>query len=172
LATKKEEHFCEWRDLALALQIKLAELEVKFAAVLARVGELEHQRALAMKQIVGPKSERMPTPDDEAKKREGTKPRGGYTNPKKRKENAEALALLPTTIEPHPIADSDRRCPHCGDDVTPIGQGDTSFEYEWLPGRLVRKIHVVEVGRCACKRPQVRLEQPRARRRGDPRAAS
>ena len=165
-AKKKKEHFCEWRDLALGLQAKLGELEAKFGAVLSRVGELEHQRALAMKQIVGPKSERMPTPDDEAKKREGNKPRGGYTNPKKRKENAEALALLPTTIEPHPIADSERRCPHCGDDVKPIGQGDTSVEYEWLPGRLVRKIHVVEVGRCACKLHYARGPSPRRVREG------
>lgn len=163
----KEKHDCEWRKLALELQTKLTEQEAKLATVLSRVGELEHKNALAMKQVVGPKSERMPTPDDEAKKREGDKPvRGGYTNPKKRKENAEALASLPTTIEPHPIAEADRRCPHCGDEVKPIGQGDTSVEYEWIPGRLVRRIHVVEVGRCPCKSHYARGPSPRRVREG------
>ena len=166
MASKKE-HRCEWRDLALELQKQLADQQAKLTAVLSRVSDLEHKHALAMKQIVGPKSERMPTPDDEAKKREGEKPsRGGYTNPKKRKENAEALALLPTTIVPHPIADADRRCPHCGDDVKPIAKGDTSVEYEWLPGRLVRRVHMVEVGRCPCKMHYARGPSPRRVREG------
>jgi transposase len=166
LASKKP-HDCEWRDLALELQTKLAELEAKLTTVLARMGELEHQNALAMKQIVGPKSERMPTPDDEAKKREGeSRKRGGYTNPKKRKANAEALASLPTTVEPHPIAKADRRCPHCGNEVKPIGEGDKSVEYEWVPGRLVRRIHVVEVGRCPCKMHYARGPSPRRVREG------
>ena len=79
--------------------------------MLERLNALEHKMALATKQIVGPKSERMPTPEEEAKKREGKKGRrGGYTNPKKRKENAEALASLPTTIVPHPVPDDERRC--------------------------------------------------------------
>jgi hypothetical protein len=37
--------------------------------------------ALANKQIIGPNSERMPTPEQEAKKREGKKvERGGYAS--------------------------------------------------------------------------------------------
>ena len=166
MASKKQ-HNCEWRDLALELQTKLTEQDAKLAALLSRVGEIEHQNALALKQIVGPKRERMPTPDDEAKKREGDKPvRGGYTNPKKRKKNAEALAALPTTIEPHPIADADRRCPHCGDDVKPINMGDSSVEYDWVPGRLVRRVHFVEVGRCPCKMHYARGPSPRRVREG------
>src|SRR5450432_500796 len=159
VARAKEEHHCEWRELATELQTKLE-------AVLSRVSELEHQHALAMKQIVGPKRERMPTPEEEAKKLEGNKSRGGYTNPEKRKKNAEAFAALPTTIVPHAIADEERRCPHCGDEVKPIGEGDTSVEYEWLPGRLVRRIHVVETGRCPCKMHYARGPAPHRVREG------
>lgn len=163
----RKSHDCEWRVLARKLQSQLAEQEAKLATVLSRVGELEHQHALSMKQIVGPKSERMPTPDDEARRRDGQKPvRGGYANPKKRKENAEALASLPTTVEPRPIADADRRCPQCGDNVRPIGKGDTSVEYEWTPGRLVRRLHVVETGRCPCKLHYARGSAPRRVREG------
>jgi hypothetical protein len=42
----------------------------------------------------------MPTPEQEARKREGHKPaRGGHTNPRMRRENAEALASV-TTMTP------------------------------------------------------------------------
>jgi len=126
-----------------------------------RASETSSIVSLTTKQVIGPKSERMPTPEEEAKKREGRSgPRGGYVNPRKRKENAEALAALPTTVVPHPIAESERRCPHCGEDVRPIGKGDTSVEYEWVPGHLERRVHVVDVGRCPCKQHYARGKAP------------
>jgi transposase len=140
---------------------QLATQTEQLKAVLARVDQMEHKLALATKQIIGPKSERMPTPEQEARKKEGHEPsRGGYTNPKKRKENAEALASIPTTIVPHPVPDEQRRCPHCGDEIKPIGSGDRSVEYEWIPGRLERRVHVVEVGRCPCKMHYARGPAP------------
>jgi transposase len=167
LAAKK--HECRWRDAVEMLEAELSEQKAKHAekdaqlsAVLERLNALEHKLALTTKQIIGPKSERMPTPDEEAKKRDGQKrPRGGYTNPKKRKENAEALASLPTTIVPHPIPEPERRCSHCGDEIKPIGVGDKSVEFEWIPGRLERRVHIVEVGRCPCKMHYARGPAPR-----------
>jgi transposase len=151
LATKQP-HRCRWRALAGKLEAKLAERDAQLSTLVERVNAIEHKLALAKKQIVGPKSERMPTPEEEAKKREGHKAaRGGYTNPKKRKENAEAMASLPTTIVRHPVPEAERRCPHCGEEIKPIGDGDQSVEYEWIPGRFERRLHVVEVGRCPCK---------------------
>ena len=93
-------------DSATRLEQKLSERYAQLAKLTERVNEIEHKLALANKQIVGPKTERMPTPEEEAKKREGHKPaRGEYTNPKKRKENAEAMASLPATFVPHPVPD-------------------------------------------------------------------
>lgn len=136
-------------------------------ALLTRVDTMEHKLALATKQIVGPKSERMPTPEEEAKKKEGHKPaRGGYTNPKKRKENAEALASIPATIIQHPVPQEERKCPHCGDEIKPIGSGETSTEFEWVPGRLERRVHVVEVGRCPCKLHYARGPAPKRVKEG------
>jgi len=167
----ENEHRCEWRERAERLEKLVAEIiattrealaekDRQIAILTARVQELEHKLALATKQIVGPKSERMPTPEEEAKKREGHRPRGGHVNPKKRKENAEAMASLPTTTVPHPIPDDERRCPQCGEEVEPIGEGDVSYEWEWIPGRFVRRKHVVEVGRCPCKQHYARGPAP------------
>ncbi len=168
------EHRCEWRGRvgqlekllgeALTgirdLKIALAEKDQQLATLTSRVHELEHKLALTEKKIVGPKSERMPTPEDEAKKRAGSASRGGNVNPKKRKENAEAMASLPTTTVEHPVPDGDRHCPHCGEEITPIGEGDISYEWEWIPGRFERRKHVVEVGRCRCKQHYARGPAP------------
>lgn len=165
MASKR--HDCQWRAQAGKLEQKLAEKDAKLTELTRRVNEIEHKLALATRQIVGPKSERMPTPEDEAKKKEGHKPaRGGYTNPKKRKENAEAMASLPATIVNHPVPESERRCPHCGDNIKPIGKGDKSVEYEWVPGRFERRIHVVETGRCPCKLHYARGPTPARVREG------
>jgi transposase len=154
-------HDCKWRGKAAKLEERLVEKDAQLASLTARVNEIEHKLALATRQIVGPKSERMPTPDEEAKKREGHRPaRGGYTNPKKRRENAEALGSLPTTVVNHPVPDAQRRCPSCGDEIRPIGTGERSIEYEWVPGRLERRVHVVEVGRCPCKQHYTRGPAP------------
>lgn len=143
------------------LRKELAEKDAQLAALTARVNEIEHKLGLAHRQIVGPRSERMPTPEQEAKEREGNAPkRGGHTNPKKRKENAEAMASLPTQIVNHPIPEAERVCPHCGEPIRLIADGDRSYEYEWIPGHLVRRMHIVEVGRCPCKLHYVRGPAP------------
>jgi transposase len=158
-ATKK--HECRWRAATKRLEAKLAEKDAVLAAVTARLDLIERKMALANKQLLGPKRERMPTPDEEAKKREPEKPRGGYVNPKKRRENAEALDALPTTVVQHPVVTEERRCTSCGEEIRPIGKGDRSVEYEWVPGRIERRVHVVEVGRCPCKQHYARGPAPR-----------
>jgi transposase len=172
LATTR--HDCRWRREADKLREEAADNRAQLTAqaeqlktLLARVDQMEHKLALATKQIVGPKSERMPTPEEEAKKKEGHKPaRGGYTNPCKRKENAEALASIPATIVEHPVPKDERTCPHCGDEIRPIKGGDRSTEFEWVPGRLERRVHVVEVGRCPCKLHYARGPAPQRVKEG------
>jgi hypothetical protein len=48
--------------MAAKLEEKLAERDAQLASLSARVHDIEHKMALANKQILGPKSERMPTP--------------------------------------------------------------------------------------------------------------
>jgi transposase len=163
-----EKHSCRWRSAAeeQAAQLRAKEVELQARQeevdrLASKVKELEHQLALATKQIVGPKSERMPTPEDELKKREEPeRSRGGYTNPDKRRANAEAKAAAPVRTIPHPVPDEERKCPHCGEDATPIGQGEPSVEWEWIPGHFERRLHVVEVARCRCKLHYVRGPAP------------
>ena len=159
MATRK--HDCRWREEAAKLK-KLAERDAQLAALSARVNDIEHKMALANKQIVGPKSERMPTPEQEAKKREGKTPSsGGYTNGTQRKENAEALASLPTTVVPHAVPDAERRCPHCGDEVKAIGDGeDARSSTNGCRVASSDGFTSSEVGRCPCKMHYARGPAP------------
>lgn len=162
------EHSCHWRRAtdrqAEQLRTQQAELEASEAErvrLAALVAELEHKLAQATRQLVGPKSERMPTPEDELKKREGQPPRrGGHTNPSKRKENAEKKAAMPGEVITHLVPEEERRCPHCGEEAKSIGQGEVSAEYEWVPGHFEKRLHVVEVLRCPCKQHYVRGPAP------------
>jgi transposase len=170
-----EKHACSWRRSAErraeqlraqeakleAQRVELVDKQVEVDLLAAKVSELERKLALATKQIVGPKSERMPTPDEEAKKREGpSAKRGGNINPAKRKENAAKKAALPAVVIPRPVADEDRRCPHCGEDAKPIGEGDVSVEWEWIPGYFQKRLYVVEAARCPCKQHYARGPAP------------
>lgn len=163
-----EKHSCRWRRAAekreeqlRAAQAELEASEAERARLAAQLLELEHKLAQATKQIVGPKSERLPTPDDEIKKRQGHKPaRGGHTNPSKRKKNAEKKAALPADVIPHMVPDDERRCPHCGEDAKPMGPGDVSVEYEWVAGYFRKRLHIVEAARCPCKQHYVRGPAP------------
>jgi transposase len=160
LASKKT-HDCEWRDRAAELESKLAERDGQFAALLKRVSEIEHTIAVTKRQTLGPKTERMPTPENEAKALSGEpKVRGGHTNPELRKKTAKAKADLPAVVVHHAIAESERRCATCGDDVRPMGAGDRSVEYEWVPGRIEKIVHVVETARCPCKSHYARGPAP------------
>ena len=163
-----EKHSCRWRrttekqaEQLRAQQAELAATEAERARLAALVADLEHKLALATKQIVGPKTERLPTPEEELKKREGHKPaRGGHTNPAMRAENAAKKAALPTDVIPHLVPDDERRCPHCGEEATQIGEGDVSVEYEWVTGHFRKRMHIVEAARCPCKQHYVRGPAP------------
>jgi transposase len=163
-----EKHSCRWRrttdkqaEQLRAQQAELEASEAERARLAALVADLEHKLALATKQIVGPKSERLPTPEEEAKKREGHTPaRGGHTNPAKRKKNAATKAALSPSVILHPVPDEERRCPHCGEDATQIGKGDVSVEYEWVAGYFRKRLHIVEAARCPCKQHYARGPAP------------
>ena len=87
-----DDHRCQWRDSFELLERKFVEREETFAKLVARVTELEQKAAVAERKAVGPKSERKPTPAEEARKKSGETPaRGGHVNPRKRRENAEVL---------------------------------------------------------------------------------
>jgi len=120
-----------------------------------RILELEAENAELKRMLFGHKSERMCTVDEELKKKRknsrADKARRRQAAKEKRRENAEAKKKLPEEEVVHQVPEQDQVCPHCGgtkfDD---LGEGEVSYEYEWVPGHFVRRKHVRKKKACRC----------------------
>ncbi|NOK20941.1 IS66 family transposase zinc-finger binding domain-containing protein [Corallococcus carmarthensis] len=73
---------------------------------------------------------------------------------KKRQERATRKAEeAPAREIRHAVPAEERHCPACGgEDLKPLGKGRTSVEYEYVPARFEKQVHVQEVLACACGR--------------------
>jgi transposase len=115
-----DDHRCEWRDKAEALESRLAQVE----ATLAKL----------QRHHFGKRSEKMP-PVDEALRRAGV-PADPAAALEKRRENAEKKRALVTREIHHKVADEQKTCPKCGGrDFTPVGKGKITGSTSSSPRR-------------------------------------
>jgi transposase len=134
------DHDCAWRQ-------KAEELEAKLSALMAAMEALERR-------VLGPKSEKMPRPDDELQK-EKNRPEDAEDRRlralAKRRANAALRAKLREETVSHPVAEAAKKCPRCGRKAAkPITDGKTTTMYEYVPGYFVRQKHVQEKLACTC----------------------
>jgi len=146
-------------ELCAAVEAREAELEAREAELKAREAELKAREAevAQLKQLVfGPRSER----GKGSKGRKGSKrPPGHHVDPKndaarqkegqrKRRENRRKKKALPTETVKHPVPD---RCERCGAEG-PFAElaPEVSEQYEFVPARLVRYVHVRQKAVCTC----------------------
>jgi transposase len=130
-----DDHRCEWRDKAEALESRLAQVE-------AALAKLQRHR-------FGKRSEKMP-PVDEALRDAGilTDPAAAL---EKRRDNAEKKRALVTREINHRVLDEQKTCPKCGGhEFTPVGKGKITEEYELVPAQIERRLHIQEKLRCRC----------------------
>ncbi|MFC1482486.1 IS66 family transposase [Myxococcota bacterium] len=70
---------------------------------------------------------------------------------KKRRKNAKAKKELPTETVHHEVPDDELHCPKCGGvRFGDLGEGEVSYEYEYIPGRFVRRKHIRRKKACRC----------------------
>jgi len=154
------DHDCPWREEALALRKLAAEqaevirqqAEVireygqKLEAVVAQMQALERR-------VLGPKSEKMPSPvvelrrqenDDDAETRR-------LAALERRRERAALRENLRQETVTHHVTDEQADCPKCGGvaDRT-VGGGKETFIIEYVPGYFVRQKHIQEKRACDC----------------------
>lgn len=123
----------------------------------ARVDELEAENAELKRMLFGQRSERMATIDQELKRKrknsKADKERRRAEGRKKRRKNAEAKKAIEEQEVVHEVLEEDLVCPSCGgtkDDFGDMGEGEVSYEYEWIPGHFVRRKHVRKKKACRC----------------------
>lgn len=111
------------------------------------------------RQVLGPKSEKMPRVADELKK-------GALRDPEEAKRARQARAAArkaklahQTTI--HAVPKEQRQCPACGGtNLKPLGSGKESVVYEYVPAHFVAHKHVRETLACPCGGHVVTAEGP------------
>lgn len=110
---------------------------------------LQHEMEKLKRQVLGPKSEKMPRISDELKK---GKPRDLEAAKRARAERAAARKVaLETKTTIHAVPKAQRQCPQCGrEDLKPLGVGKESVVYEYVPARFIAHKHVRETLACPC----------------------
>jgi transposase len=129
-------------------QTQAQELSAQVAALKARMEELERQLAGEKKRAIGRTSERKrPTPASNARDKNDKQAQV------ERKTKREAQRRLDSEVVPHRIPEPERgACVECGGTTFIELPADISTEFEWVPGRLVRKLHQRETLCCTqCK---------------------
>lgn len=159
-----------WQEQAKAAEKMIAQLLFMLGFLVQQVARLTAQLAWLNKQVFGTKSEAQkeaspPPPPDKspADKGLGTGKRGrgqqrGANGPKRQQP-----VNLPVTLVDHPLEESQRACPGCGQVRPEIGLTEESQEIGWEV-RLVRRRHVRRRygPACACPQGQGILTAPKA----------
>jgi len=142
-------HDCSYRTDADELRTELVDTQAQLATVQARVDELERALAAQTKKAISRTTERRKLTED----RPEARPKNDAAAQAKRAEKRAARSTLPTVAEPHAVPEAERAsCSECGASCFVEVARDVSSEYEWVPGHLVRRMHLRETLRCsACK---------------------
>jgi transposase len=131
-----DDHRCEWRERAEALEARLAQVE-------ATLEKLQRHQ-------FGARSEKMP-PVADAIRDPARAEAERIASQQKRRENAEKKRQLLTRKIVHEVRGDQKTCPKCGGhDFAPLGEGKTTELYELIPARVERQVHVQQKVRCRC----------------------
>ena len=110
--------------------------------------KLEAELAQFKKAVLGPKSERMPSPSESLRK--GKAPDPEKTAAKRR---ANAKAREDACVEEHEharVPDDERTCPSCGNEAATISEDKTSTVTDYVRGYFRRRIVHRETVACRC----------------------
>jgi transposase len=152
-----DDHHCPWREEALALRERVPELEGQMAALKAAMEALERR-------VLGPKSEKMPPPESELRRKE---PKADAEQRRlaaleRRRQRAALREKLREQTVTHHVTDEQKKCPSCGGTAErPVGDGKQTFMYEYVPGYFVRQKHVQETVACRCGGHVATADPPR-----------
>ena len=130
-----DDHECGWKVFAKDLAQEMATMR----------GELD----VLKRQVLGPKSEKLPAIDREVRKKRPIDP---AVTQETRRKNAELRATrVETEVVEHKVPDADRRCPKCnGTSLRPVGVGKESVVTDYVPGYFRRRHHIRETLACPC----------------------
>lgn len=134
------------RELVEQLGAQINEQAEVIRALQQENEKLKRENEQLVRRLLGPKSEKMPPMSREVRKKKGRKKKDGKAA---RKKNAEDKKALPSEDCHHRVPDDERHCPNCpGVELTSLGAPLASVEYEYVPARFIRRVHLREKLSC------------------------
>jgi transposase len=142
-------------DLASARAL-LEQLVGLLEDVRGALEDMRAENAELRRLLFGRVSERMPPIEREIHKSRAQDPAEAAKRKAaaqaKRRKNGEAKKRLPVQEIVHEVPEDEQVCPNCGDPVfDDLGEGEVSWEYEYVPPRLVQRKHVRKKKTCRCR---------------------
>ena len=165
MAPLAEDHHCPWREEALRLRAENEQLKQEVRVLRCTVVDLQttvskltHEMESMKRRLLGPKSERMPSIEDELT---GEAPVDFEEVKRRRKERAKEKYRLEKIQTFHAVPPEQRCCPRCGrTDLKPVGEGKRSTVFEYVPARFLQHEHIQETLACSCGEYIVNAEAP------------
>jgi len=136
----------EANDRLAAALAQATEANDKLAVALSRIDELERR-------LYGKKSEKMPPPAAELRRTESPEQAEERRRAaqEKRRERAALRQKLERETVHHHVPEAAKGCPKCGGTADrPVGDGKSTYEHDWIPGRFIVRQHIQEKLACRC----------------------
>ena len=133
----------------LRLEAENIELREQIRMLVERLNEVERAHAELLKRVTGRTSEKKKT---SSRNVANPRSKNDAAAQKKRKANRDTQHHnAPSEDVEHPLTDEQRaECPSCGSpDIRAMGADPPSFEWVYVPGRLMRRRHHRHKGCCA-----------------------
>ncbi len=138
-----------------------AELEEENAALRAQLQTALERIDVLERALLGQKSEKMPSTSAKIQRKKGRRGRRKKTA-KTQKQNEEARKALPEEHIESDVPPETEVCPQCGEaaQFKDLGQPEESVIYEWIPGRIVRRVYHRKARICMCGHPGSIVKAP------------
>lgn len=143
------DHVCPWREEAEQLREQLTVLQGQMAALERYVFGKKAERLPSVEQQLRHEKAQQSEQSEQSQKAATAQAEAAQEKRKKRAARKQEQAA--TREVRHAVPQEHRVCPCCGSqDLKPLGQGRTSIQYEYIPARFERQVHVQEALACSC----------------------
>jgi transposase len=140
---------------------RIAELEAENADLRAQLAAVSERLQTLERGLFGQKSEKMPSVKSTIERNKG-KRRRRKKAAKTRKRNEEARKALPEEHTDCDVPPDAEVCPRCGRTALfkDLGRPEETVIYEWIPGRVVRRVYHRKSRICTCGHPGSIIKAP------------
>jgi transposase len=148
--TTADQHQCVYRDALAALQVEFAALRARQTEQEAQFAKLRHEHDVLLRQHFGKRSEKMPTPKDELRKRGDVAKQTPEERKQAREQGRAWKDELQTEEVCEPLPPLPAACEHCQTVPDHPMPDLVSRSFELRPARLVCIKHRQLRARCKC----------------------